>query len=103
MIELRENAIRYFTDNLVFSVVIDTDNDVSFHVYDKNIMDYIYSYIIDVSFSMSENMTKEQFLQNQLLKYVCHYYNKQKEKFLDKMIMFTDNYAYKGGIYNEIN
>lgn len=86
MIELKENAIRYFADNLVFSVVIDTDNDVSFHIYDKNMMEYIYSYIIDVSFNASENTTKEKFLQNQLLKYVSNYYNKQKERFLDEMI-----------------
>lgn len=90
MIELRENAIRYFTDNLVFCVVIDTDNDVSFHVYDKNTMDYIHSYILNIEFDLSVDK-KANFLKSTLTDHVCNYYNKQRMKFIDAMSLYKDN------------
>ena len=91
MIELKENAIRYFVDNLVFSVVIDTDNDVSFHIYDKNIMEYIYSYIIDDDIDdLQTYKNKEAYLKAILITNVCNYYNKQRMKFLEDMDLFSE-------------
>lgn len=89
MIELKENAIRYFADNLVFSVVIDTDNDVSFHIYDKNIMDYIHSYILNIEFDLSADK-KANFLKATLIDHVCNYYNKQRMKFIDAIDLFSE-------------
>lgn len=86
MIELKENEIKYYVDHLIFGVKIDQDNDVTFYILDKNKMDFIYAYIINEPFEVSTNMTKEDFLQSQLINNVCDYYKKEKDKFLDEIL-----------------
>lgn len=87
MIELKENAIRYYKDNLVFSISIDIDDDVSFKIYDKNIMEYIHTYILNISFDLPTEK-KEQFLKQTLIDHVCNYYDKQKQKFISEIVSY---------------